>query len=96
MESRSRDGRQGEVMALLPIYGRFIGDFATHLVAVDTEDSMGEVAAKIASHSIGRRLPSDDARGWEALVDGRVIAPDVRLAQLALRPLQWIDVRWKL
>jgi hypothetical protein len=44
-------------MAVFPIYGRFIGDFAAHLVSVDTEDTMDEVGAKIAAHVIGRRLP---------------------------------------
>jgi Toluene-4-monooxygenase system protein B (TmoB) len=82
-------------MALLPIYGRFIGDFAAHLVAVDTEDTMGEAARKIAAHSVGRRLPNEESRGYEALIGGHVIAPDVRVAQLSLQPLQWIDVRWK-
>jgi hypothetical protein len=82
-------------MAMFPIYGRFIGDFAAHLVAVDTEDTIGEVAAKIAAHSIGRRLPAEPAGGYEVLVDGRVIPADIRLGDLSPRPLQWIDVRWK-
>jgi hypothetical protein len=82
-------------MVMFPIYGRFIGDFAAHLVAVDTEDTIGEAAAKIAAHSIGRRLPTEPAVGYEVLVDGRVIPAEVRLTDLSLRPLQWIDVRWK-
>jgi hypothetical protein len=80
---------------MLPIYGRFVGDFAAHLVAVDTEDTIGEVAAKIAVHSIQRRLPAESAGSYEVLIDGRVIPAAVHVSHLSLRPLQWIDVRWK-
>jgi hypothetical protein len=82
-------------MTTVPIYGRFIGDFAAHLVAVDTEDTIGDVAVKIAAHSVGRRLPAEPAGGYEVLVDGRVVPAAVRLSDLSLPPLQWIDVRWK-
>jgi toluene monooxygenase system protein B len=82
-------------MMMVPIYGRFIGDFAAHLVAVDTEDTIGEVAAKIAAHSIRRRLPAESAGSYEVLIDGRLIPAEVRVSHLSLRPLHWIDVRWK-
>ena len=83
-------------MALIPIYGRFVGDFTAHLVAVDTEDTMDEVAAKIAVHAVGRRLPEEPfAQGLEVLAGGRALAPASRLKDLSPRPLQWLDVRWK-
>jgi toluene monooxygenase system protein B len=82
-------------MVMFPIYGRFIGDFTAHLVAVDAADTIGDVANKIAAHSVGRRLPAEPGGGYEVLIDGRVIPADVHLSQLSLRPLQWIDVRWK-
>jgi Toluene-4-monooxygenase system protein B (TmoB) len=80
---------------MVPIYGRFIGDFAAHLVAVDSEDTIADVAAKIAAHSIGRRLPAEAAGSYEVLIDGRVIPAEVRVSHLSLQPLHWIDVRWK-
>jgi Toluene-4-monooxygenase system protein B (TmoB) len=83
-------------MAVFPIYGRFIGDFTTHLVAVDTEDTMDEVGAKVAAHVIGRRLPNERAAtGYEVLVDGRVVGASRRLKDLSVPPLQWFDVRWR-
>ena len=83
-------------MATIPIYGRFLGDFTPHLVAVDTEDTIDEVAAKIARHAIGRRLPEQpDAKGLEVLADGRSLDPASRLKDLSPQPLQWLDVRWK-
>jgi hypothetical protein len=83
-------------MAVIPVYGRFVGDFTAHLVAVDTEDTIDEVAAKIAAHAVGRRLPEQPgATGLEVLAEGRSLAPTSRLKDFAPRPLQWLDVRWK-
>jgi len=82
-------------MALIPVYGRFVGDFTAHLVAVDTEDTMDEVASKIALHAVGRRLPEQPGAGLEVLAGGRALAPSSRLKDISPRPLQWLDVRWK-
>ena len=83
-------------MALFPIYGRFIGDFVPHLVAVDTDDTMAEVAEKVAAHSVGRRIPRrPDANGFEVLIGGEPVAANVVLGSLGLRPLDWIDVRFR-
>jgi hypothetical protein len=83
-------------MAIIPVYGRFVGDFTAHLVAVDTEDTIDEVATKIAAHAIGRRLPRQPgATGLEVVVEGRTLAPTSRLKDFSPRPLQWLDVRWK-
>jgi hypothetical protein len=83
-------------MTLIAVYGRFVGDFTAHLVAVDTEDTIAEVAAKIAVHAVGRRLPEQpEAKGLEVLAGGRTLAPTSRLKDFSPRPLQWLDVRWK-
>lgn len=83
-------------MALFPIYGHFIGDFLPHLVAVDTDDTMAQVAEKIAVHSVGRRIPPrPDGKGFEVLVSGRLVGGDVVLGSLGLSPLDWVDVRFR-
>jgi toluene monooxygenase system protein B len=83
-------------MTAFPIYGRFVGDCTAHLVGVDTEDTMSEVGAKIAAHTVGRRLPDQPtATGYEVLLDGRPVSASCRLKDLSVRPLQWFDVRWK-
>lgn len=43
-------------MAMFPIHSNFQGDFVVQLVAVDSDDTMDEVAAKCAYHSVGRRV----------------------------------------
>ncbi|GIH11384.1 hypothetical protein Rhe02_94510 [Rhizocola hellebori] len=83
-------------MALFPIYGRFVGDFVPHLVAVDTEDTMDEVAEKVAGHSVGRRVPApEEPAGYDVFLDGRLVPPSTRLAELGLFPLQWLDVLFR-
>ena len=43
-------------MALFPLTSNFEGDFVLQLVAVDSENTMDEVAAAAAVHSVGRRV----------------------------------------
>lgn len=43
-------------MALFPVISNFQYDFVLQLVAVDTENTMDEVAAAAAHHSVGRRV----------------------------------------
>jgi hypothetical protein len=86
-------------MALFPIIGRFEGDFVPHLVAVDTDDTMTQIAEKVAVHSVGRRLPKDcAARGYQVLLRGVPLSDQTTLAAVMAKqsvpPLQWFDVRW--
>ena len=86
-------------MALFPIYGVFKGDFVPHLVAVDTDDTMSQVAEKIAVHSVGRRIPlRADAKGYRVSIGDRAIDNQQPLSQVlsqtGLRPLQWVTVEW--
>ena len=43
-------------MAMFPVISNFQYDFVLQLVAVDTDNSMDEVAAAAAHHSVGRRV----------------------------------------
>ena len=43
-------------MALYPLISNFQHDFVLQLLAVDTENTMDEVAAAAAHHSVGRRV----------------------------------------
>jgi len=86
-------------MALFPVYGVFKGDFVPHLVAVDTDDTMDQVANKIAAHSVGRRVP--DRPGlhmFRVEIGARIVPGDLPLSlvmeQTGLRPLQWVTVDW--
>jgi len=86
-------------MALFPIYGVFQGDFVPHLVAVDTDDTMAQVAEKIAVHSVGRRVPAKPhAKGYRVRIGDADMSMDAPLSQVlartGLKPLQWVTVDW--
>lgn len=81
-------------MALFPITGYYQGDFIPHLIAADTDDTMDQVAARIARHTLDRRLPKPpEGTAYDVVVDERTIAPDATLGSLGLEPLHWVDVR---
>lgn len=87
-------------MSAFPITGRFVGDFVPVLVAVDTDDTMDQLAVKVAVHTVGKRLPSPDPLpGYDVLLDGETISPDKTLgavlAERTVLPLQWFDVRFR-
>lgn len=83
-------------MALFPIYGLFKGDFVPHLVAVDTEDRVDEVAKKVALHTVGRRLPAQPHQSLRVRVGDQVQPDDATLGEViqktGLKPLQWVLV----
>ena len=86
-------------MALFPIYGVFKGDFVPHLVAVDTDDTMNQVAEKIAVHSVGRRVPRGlPGATYRIRVGERTVANELPLSQVladtGLKPLEWVTVAW--
>jgi toluene monooxygenase system protein B len=86
-------------MALFPIYGVFKGDFVPHLVAVDTDDTMNEVAEKIAVHSVGRRVPRAlPGATYRIQVGERTVGNELPLSQVltdtGLKPLEWVTVDW--
>jgi hypothetical protein len=88
-------------MAMFPITGRFVGDFVPHLVAVDTDDTMDELAEKVAVHSVGRRIPRPaEPAGYDVLLRDTVIPPSVTLGEVMggtdVPPLQWFDVRFRI
>jgi hypothetical protein len=87
-------------MAVFPIVGRFDGDFVPHLVAVNTDDTMDQVAEKVAIHSVGRRVPVAKGKAdYEVFLHGKLMPGKSTLAKImegtAVPALQWFDVRWK-
>jgi hypothetical protein len=86
------------------IFGLDPERYAGHLNVVDrflalSSDTMREVAAKVAIHSVGRRLPLRPGATYEVLLDGKVIPEQVTLGELIverrLPALSWFDVRWR-
>ncbi|SHK09728.1 toluene 4-monooxygenase protein B [Pseudonocardia thermophila] len=80
-------------MALFPVTGRYIGDHIPHLVAADTDDTMDELAAMVARHSVGKKVPVPPGGPvYDVYIGGRRIDPGVTLGALGLSPMAWVDV----
>lgn len=75
----------------IPINSRFGTDFVTHLVMIAPEDTMAEVAKKVAHHSVGKRL-APEARSMRVYYEGRPVAADATVTQVGIAPLQHVFV----
>ena len=71
----------------------FDDDFVTQLVLVLDTDTMREVAAKVAQHVVGKRLPKRDA-DMVVRYQGRDLSPDITVAEAGIAPLQNVYVDW--
>jgi toluene monooxygenase system protein B len=83
-------------MALFPLTSNFVGDFVLQLVAVDDGDTMDEVAAKCAEHSVGRRVRAQDGvmrvrvQGTDAPIDR-----SLTVAAAGLGPMECVEVYYE-
>jgi toluene monooxygenase system protein B len=87
-------------MAMFPITGRFVGDFVPHLVVVDTDDTMDQLAKKVARHSVGHRIPKPaNPPGYDVLLGGELLPRSATMGEIMadteVLPLQWFDVRFR-
>lgn len=83
-------------MALFPLTSNFQEDFVLQLVPVDTENSMDEVAAAAAVHSVGRRVK---ARPGILRVRRQGSAEpfprDLKVGESGLRPMECVEIYWE-
>jgi toluene monooxygenase system protein B len=77
----------------VPINARFDDDFVTQLVVVLDTDTMRDVAAKVAHHVVGKRLPARDADMVVRYL-GRALPSDMTVTEAGIEPLQNVYVGW--
>jgi toluene monooxygenase system protein B len=78
-------------MALFPLQAMFEGDFVVVVVPVDDADPMTEVAAKVAYHSVGHRVPPQD-RPMQVQHNGAVLADDATVVTAGVGPMDVLRV----
>ncbi|WP_072815612.1 toluene-4-monooxygenase system B family protein [Rhodococcus zopfii] len=78
-------------MALFPLQGMFDGDFVLMLVPVDDQDTMTQVAEKVAYHVVGRRVPARD-RPMQVRYNSVPVAPDVTVTGAGFGPMDVVEV----
>lgn len=84
-------------MALFPLTSNFEGDFVLQLVAVDTENTMDEVAAAAAVHSVGRRVrarPNCIMRVRRQGAD-ELLPRTMKVSESGLKPTETVEVIWE-
>lgn len=84
-------------MALYPLTANFQEDFVLQLVAVDTENSMDEVAAAAAHHSVGRRVAPRPGHIMRVRRQGSTepFPRDMKVRETGLGPMACIEVVWE-
>ena len=83
-------------MALFPLTSNFQEDFVLQLLAVDTENSMDELAAAAAVHSVGRRVKARPGvlrvrrQGTE-----EPFPRELKVGEAGLRPMECVEIYWE-
>lgn len=80
-------------MALFPVISNFQYDFLLQLVPVDSDNTMDEVAAAAAHHSVGRRVaPQPDKIVRVRRQGGESFFPrDARLCETDIQPMETLE-----
>ena len=76
---------------LIPLNAVFDDDFLELLVPVMSNNTIAELAAAVAQHVEGVRVPARDAEKV-VFFDGRQLAPDVTVAEAGIAPLDHVRV----
>lgn len=84
-------------MALFPLTSNFEGDFVLQLLPVDTENTMDEVAAAAAVHSVGRRVRArPDCIMRVRRQDAKEFFPrTMTVAEAGLKPTETVEIIWE-
>ncbi|MCY1440229.1 Toluene-4-monooxygenase system, hydroxylase component subunit gamma [compost metagenome] len=84
-------------MALFPLISNFQEDFVLQLLAVDSENTMDEVAAAAAHHSVGRRVAAHPGQIMRVRRQGseKPFPRTMKLNDTDLNPMECIEVVWE-
>lgn len=84
-------------MATIPFVMNFEEDFVLQLLPVDSENTMDEVAAAAAHHSVGRRVAARPGKIMRVRPQGATEPLDrnLKVGDSQLKPMQCIEVVWE-
>ncbi len=80
-------------MAMFPVISNFQYDFVLQLVPVDSENSIDEVAAAAAYHSVGRRVAPQPGKVVRVRRQGAVefFPRTARLSETDIKPMETLE-----
>lgn len=84
-------------MALFPLTSNFEEDFVLQLLAVDTDNTMDEVAAAAAHHSVGRRVADRPGHVMRVRRQGSTepFPRTMTVVETGLGPMECVEVVWE-
>jgi toluene monooxygenase system protein B len=84
-------------MALFPLTSNFEGDFVLQLVAVDSENTMDEVAAAAAVHSVNRRVKPRPGHILRVRRQGATefFPRSLKVSAAGLKPTETVEIIWE-
>jgi toluene monooxygenase system protein B len=84
-------------MALFPLTSNFEEDFVLQLLPVDTDNTMDEVAAAAAHHSVGRRVAPRPGHVMRVRRQGseELLPRTMTVTESGLMPMECIEVVWE-
>lgn len=80
-------------MALFPLISNFQYDFVLQLVPVDTDNTMDEVAAAAAHHSVGRRVAPQPGKVVRVRRQGDAdfFPRQMKLSETGIKPMETVE-----
>lgn len=84
-------------MALFPLTSNFEGDFVLQLIPVDTENTMDEVAAAAAVHSVGRRVRARPGHILRVRRQGSTefLPRSMKVVEAGFMPTETVEIIWQ-
>jgi toluene monooxygenase system protein B len=84
-------------MALFPLTSNFEGDFVLQLLPIDTENTMDEVTAAAAYHSVGRRVNPKAGHILRVRKQGgkEFLPRTMKVSEAGFQPTECIEIIWE-
>ena len=71
----------------IPVNAWFVGDHITHLVVIDSTDTVAQACEKVAEMMVGKRIRARENATYVMTVDGQRLPADQIVAESPITPL---------
>jgi hypothetical protein len=71
----------------VPVNAWFVGDHITHLVVIDSTDTVSQACEKVAEMMVGKRIMKRENATYVMSVDGETLPGDLLVAESPITPL---------
>jgi len=71
----------------VPVNAWFVGDHITHLVVIDSTDTIAQACEKVAEMMVGKRIMKRPDATYVMTVDGQDLPGDLLVAESPITPL---------